>query len=110
VKRRALPAVLATVGMAGLVPAACVDLSTDPDEIVAIEFVAPRWPSIVAGDTLRDATGAIVALEARLFGGDGDEVFGAPVDRRPAHSAGVKVMSTNQANASTNAASPPNST
>jgi hypothetical protein len=83
VKRGALPAVLATVGMAGFVPAACIDLSTDPDEIVAIEFVAPRWPSVVAGDTLRDATGAIVPLEARLFGGDGDEVFGAPVDFLP---------------------------
>lgn len=61
---------------ATIVAAACIDLSTDPDEIVAIEFVEFPWPSVVAGDTLRDATGAIVPLKARLFSGDGDEVTG----------------------------------
>jgi hypothetical protein len=55
---------------------ACIDLSTDPDEIVAIEFVDFAWPSIVAGDTLRDSTGAVAPLVARLFAGDGDEVTG----------------------------------
>ena len=59
-----------------IVAAACIDLSTDPDEIVAIEFVDFPWPSIVAGDTLRDSTGAVAPLSARLFSGDGDEVTG----------------------------------
>jgi hypothetical protein len=58
---------------------ACIDLSTDPDEIVAIEFLELPWPSIVAGDTLRDASGAVVPLTVRLFGGDGDVVTG-PVE------------------------------
>ena len=62
-----------------VVAAACIDLSTDPDEIVAIEFQELPWPSIVAGDTLRDASGAVVPLTVRLLGGDGDVVTG-PVE------------------------------
>jgi len=67
---------------ATLVVAACIDLSTDPDEIVAIEFTDLPWPSVVAGDTLRDALGAAAPLVARLFDGDGDEVSG-PVEFLP---------------------------
>ena len=59
--------------------AACIDLSTDPDEIVAITLDELPWPSVVAGDTLRDSTGAVAPLSARLFDADGDEVTG-PVD------------------------------
>jgi hypothetical protein len=62
-----------------MVIAACIDLSTDPDEIVAIEFAELPWPSVVAGDTLRDSTGAVAPLVARLFDGDGDVVSG-PVE------------------------------
>lgn len=64
---------------ATIVVAACIDLSTDPDEIVAIEFVELPWPSVVAGDTLRDSTGAVAPLVARLFDGEGDVVSG-PVE------------------------------
>lgn len=64
---------------ATLVAAACIDLSTDPNEIVAIEFADLPWPSVVAGDTLRDASGAVAPLVARLFDGDGDVVAG-PVE------------------------------
>jgi hypothetical protein len=56
--------------------AACIDLTTDPDEIVAIEFVELPWPSVVAGDTLRDASGTVAPLVARLFDADGDVVTG----------------------------------
>jgi hypothetical protein len=62
-----------------VVATSCIDLSTDPDEIVAIEFPEFPWPSIVAGDTLRDASGAVVPLTVRLLGGDGDVVTG-PVE------------------------------
>jgi hypothetical protein len=61
---------------ATIVAVGCFELSTDPDEIVAIEFAEFPWPSIVAGDTLRDATGAVTPLVVRLFGGDGDVVVG----------------------------------
>jgi hypothetical protein len=66
-----------------LLATACIDLSTDPDEIVAIELRAPAWPSVVAGDTLRDALGVAAPLEALLFDGSGDVVTGAPVDFFP---------------------------
>lgn len=62
--------------VAPLAAAACIDLSVDPDEIVAIELAEFPWPSVVAGDTLRDATGAVAPLVARLFNADGDEVTG----------------------------------
>lgn len=64
---------------ATMVAAACFDLSTDPDEVVAIEFAEFPWPSIVAGDTLRDSSGIVAPLVVRLFGGDGDIVT-APVE------------------------------
>lgn len=57
----------------------CIDLSIDPDEIVAIQLGDFPWPSIVAGDTLRDAGGAVAPIVARLFDGDGDVVDG-PVE------------------------------
>jgi hypothetical protein len=59
---------------------ACIDLSTDPDEIVAIEFGDFPWPSLVAGDTFRNELGVASPLKARLFNTEGDEVAGAPVE------------------------------
>lgn len=70
---------LGRVIAATIVATACFDLSTDPDEVVAIEFAEFPWPSIVAGDTLRDSSGAVAPLVVRLFGGDGDVVT-APVE------------------------------
>jgi hypothetical protein len=68
------------LGLVALVAAAgCIDLSVDPDEIVSIEFVEPPWPSVVAGDTLRDSSGRAAPLTARLFNADGDVVSGSPV-------------------------------
>ncbi len=74
-RRRKIGLLVATV----VTTAACIDLSMDPDEIVAIELSDFPWPSIVAGDTLRDASGAIAPIVARLFDGDGDVVDG-PVE------------------------------
>lgn len=64
---------------ATIVVAACLDYSTDPDEVVAIAFDPLPWPSVVAGDTLRDASGAAAKLVAHLFNGDGEEITG-PVE------------------------------
>ena len=65
---------VATIGVA-----ACLDYSTDPDVVVAIEFLPLPSPSIVAGDTLRDESGAAVPMAARLFNSSGEEITG-PVD------------------------------
>jgi hypothetical protein len=79
---------------AALVAAACIDLSIDPDEIVAIELAEFPWPSIVAGDTLRDGTGAVTPLVARLFDGDGNVVEG-PVEFIAARP-GVQIINGNR--------------
>jgi hypothetical protein len=64
---------------ATMVVAACLDYSTDPDEVVAIAFDPLPWPSVVAGDSMRDASGAAAPLVAHLFNGDGEEITG-PVE------------------------------
>jgi hypothetical protein len=72
--RRLLAGVVIAIG------GACIDLSTDPDEIVAIEFAELPWPSVAAGDTLRDSLGALAPLVARLFDGAGRPVPGGVVE------------------------------
>lgn len=69
VSRQALLALLAAL-------VGCVDLTTDPDEVVAIEFRPLPWPSVVTGDTLRDSLGVATPLAARLFDASGSEVPG----------------------------------
>lgn len=88
--RRGWPVLVA----ASLTAASCIDLTTDPDEIVAIEFADLPWPSVVAGDTLRDASGAVAPMVARLFDGDGDIVSG-PVEFLP-QQASVRVVNGDQ--------------
>ncbi len=58
---------------------ACITISTDPHEIISIEFVPLPWPAVVAGDTLRDQSGAVAPLSARLFEASGAEVTDAQV-------------------------------
>ncbi|MBV6521134.1 MAG: hypothetical protein MNPFHGCM_01261 [Gemmatimonadaceae bacterium] len=60
-------AALAVLALAG-----CVDLTTDPDEIVAIEFSPLPYPAVVLGDTLRDSLGVAAPLVGKLFNGSGD--------------------------------------
>jgi len=67
-------------GAAVLSAAACLDLSTNPTEIVGIDFDDLPWPAVVVGDTLRDASGAVTPLTATLYAGDGSEVAGGPVE------------------------------
>jgi hypothetical protein len=63
-----------------LVCGSCIDLSVDPDEVIAIEFPPLPSPSVVAGDTLRDESGRAVALTVRLFDASGAEVSGPAVE------------------------------
>lgn len=60
-------AVLATT-----MAAACVELTVDTSELGAIEMVPPASPSIVAGDTLRDAAGVVAPLQVRVYSAGGD--------------------------------------
>lgn len=79
-RRAALCVAVASAAAAG--GAGCIDLSTDPDEIVAIEMQEPAWPAVVAGDTLRDASGQVAPLAALVFDGSGD-IVNVPVEFIP---------------------------
>jgi hypothetical protein len=70
--RRRLTSAAASAAVALAV--ACQSLSTDPNEIVSIDFPPPPLPAMVAGDSLRDATGAAVPLAATLFDAEGNPV------------------------------------
>lgn len=58
---------------------ACIELSVDPTAIGSIQFEPLPAPSIIKGDTLRDSTGAVAPLHARVFAADGDELPDAEV-------------------------------
>jgi hypothetical protein len=72
--RRAAAYALIAAALAG-----CVDFSTDPNEILSIAFENLPSPSVVVGDTLRDATGAVAPLRAKAFNAKNEEVATVPV-------------------------------
>lgn len=78
---------------AALLLAGCLDLSTDPNEIVAIEMSRPAWPSVVIGDTLRDAEGVATPLVAQLFDASGSLVTGTPIAFLTPDTAAITVSS-----------------
>ena len=58
---------------------ACTDVATDPDAVVALRFEGSAYPSIVAGDSLRDSLGALQALIATPLNYLNEPVEGASV-------------------------------
>jgi len=60
-----------------LLGAACTEVSTDPNAIVAVQFIGSPYPSIVAGDSLRDSLGALQPLRATGLNYKGDPIEGA---------------------------------
>jgi hypothetical protein len=67
---------LATFAGAVLAAAACVEISSAEQGVLAIRLDALP-PSIIAGDTLRDSTGAVQRLRGVAFNETGDTVVGA---------------------------------
>jgi hypothetical protein len=63
--------------VAALLCAACSDLGTDPNAVVALSFPGAAYPSIVEGDSLRDSTGALIPLRATGLNYKGNAVAGA---------------------------------
>ena len=63
--------------LAVLVGAACTEVSTDPNAVVAMRFDGSPYPSIVALDSLRDSLGALQPLRATGLNYKGDAVMGA---------------------------------
>ena len=66
-RRAWLAGALAAAGML----AACIDITVDGDQLGSIEFVPYAYPSVNAGDTLRNTAGALAPLQARVFRNDG---------------------------------------
>jgi len=63
--------------LAVLVGAACTEVSTDPNAVVAVRFDGSPYPSVVALDSLRDSLGALQPLTATGLNYKGDAVLGA---------------------------------
>jgi hypothetical protein len=51
---------------------ACTDVGTAPDAIVALAFDTLPYPSVVAGDTMRDSLGRAAPLRAIAYNANGD--------------------------------------
>lgn len=71
--RRAPRWVVAAVVAAAWV-GACADVGTAPDGIVALAFDSLPYPSVIAGDTMRDSTGRAAPLSAVAYNADGDVI------------------------------------
>jgi hypothetical protein len=67
------------LGAIALAFSACLDFSTDPDALLYITFDPLPFPSVVAGDTLRDSTGVVAPLRAKAVNGRGEEISNAAV-------------------------------
>lgn len=72
--RLVAPLLLAVAGFV-----ACSDAVTGPNTVAAIDFTGIAFPSVVTGDTLRDASGAATPLLATVYNGRGDVIPSADV-------------------------------
>ncbi|HYW29867.1 MAG TPA: hypothetical protein VE869_00075 [Gemmatimonas sp.] len=57
----------------------CADVGTGPEDVASVEFAPLDVPSVVLGDTLRDATGAIARIGVIVRNAKGDVITGVPV-------------------------------
>jgi len=77
--RAATLGVLAT-GLASVIgAAACTDVPTGADVPFSLEFERLPFPAVVAGDLLRDSTGAAAPLGAVAFNVDDEPIADAPI-------------------------------
>jgi hypothetical protein len=67
IARVVAPLALVLAAVAG----ACTNTATAPTRIVSLEFDTLAYPSVLAGDTLRDSLGRVAPLHAVAFNGDG---------------------------------------
>lgn len=69
----------AAVLCAALIAAACTQVNGDAGHVAALQFDRLPYPSIVAGDSLRDSLGAPTPLRAIVMNGSGAEIADAEV-------------------------------
>ncbi len=71
-RRLALP-------FAAAIFAACVEAGTDPEVATSIEIDTIPYPSIVAGDSLRDEQGNVIAIPVQAFNSKNEPLPQAPI-------------------------------
>lgn len=57
----------------------CTEINAAADHVAALEFDTLPFPSVVAGDSLRDSLGRAVPLKAVAFNGSGTAIPGAAI-------------------------------
>ena len=77
--RAAAGGAIAAAAVATLLAAACTDVPTGADVPFSLEFERLPFPAVVAGDLLRDTTGAVAPLAAAAFNVDGAPIADAPI-------------------------------
>ena len=77
--RAATFGVLAAGAAAALLAAACTDVPTGADVPFSLEFERLPFPAVVAGDLLRDSTGAAAPLGGIAFNVDGEPIADAAI-------------------------------
>jgi hypothetical protein len=65
-----------TLALAVAALAGCLELNTDPDVPFSIQFDSLPWPSLLAGDSMRDSLGVVTPLAVRAYNIDGDLISG----------------------------------
>ena len=68
-----------TVAAAAVLLAACVETGTDPEVATSIEIDSLPFPSIVAGDSLRDEAGNILTIPVQAFNSRNEPLPQAPI-------------------------------
>jgi hypothetical protein len=64
--------------IAGAMILACVDIPTGAEDVLSFQVNALPSPSVVAGDTLRDTTGAVTPISVAAFNYSNDPVENVP--------------------------------
>lgn len=64
---------------AALLAAACVEAGTDPEVATSIEIDTIPYPSVVAGDSLRDEAGMVIPIPVRAFNSRNELLPQAPI-------------------------------
>ena len=77
VRQASRSALIAAIALFGA--AACVEVGTDPEVATSIQIDSLPYPSIVAGDSLRDEDGVVRAIPVQAFNSRNEPLPQAPV-------------------------------
>jgi hypothetical protein len=76
-RMRSAMLLIGVVGAVAVAAGACADVSTSPETPASLELSPFPWPSVVIGDTLRDANGVVAPVRAIVRNSRGDTLTNA---------------------------------